>query len=238
LPLHTELCQKELAVFADHAQRDVLVACTQEARLFGEVADDANHSGKVQSIRFVNIRETAGWSTQARAATPKIAALLALAGLPEPEPVSRIAFKSEGQLLIAGPAELALAWADRLQSQLAVSVLIADCSRSPLVAPNRIHQPRGEQHFHEKRLQVAHACARLGRAELPGRPEHGAQEDCGRDAARNLPKDVARHAAPRKLSSHSEGDCDGRIEMRPAYRSHEVDDGHDHKAGPLRPCPT
>ena len=124
LPLHTELCQKELAAFADHAQGDVLVACTQEARLFGEVADDAAHSGKVHSIRFVNIRETAGWSTQARAATPKIAALLALAGLPEPEPVPRVAFKSEGQLLIAGPAELALAWAKRLQGQLAVSVLI------------------------------------------------------------------------------------------------------------------
>ena len=124
LPLHTELCQKELTALADHAQGDVLVACTQEARMFGEVADDADHSGKVQSIRFVNIRETAGWSTQARAATPKIAALLALAGLSEPEPVPRVAFKSEGQLLIAGPAELALAWARRLQGQLAVSVLI------------------------------------------------------------------------------------------------------------------
>ena len=117
LPLYTELCQKELTAFADHAQGDVLVACTQEAHMFGEVADDAAHSGKVQSIRFVNIRETAGWSTQARAATPKIAALLALAALPESEPVPRVAFKSEGQLLIAGPAELALAWARRLQGQ-------------------------------------------------------------------------------------------------------------------------
>jgi hypothetical protein len=90
LPLHTELCQKELAAFADRAQGDVLVACTQEARLFGEVADDADHSRNVHSIRFVNIREMAGWSTQAHAATPKIAALLALAGLPEPEPVPRV----------------------------------------------------------------------------------------------------------------------------------------------------
>jgi len=124
LPLHTELCQKELAAFADRAQGDVLVACTQEARLFGEVADDADHSRKVHSIRFVNIREMAGWSTQAHAATPKIAALLALAGLPEPEPVPRVAFKSEGRLLIAGPAQLAIGWAKRLQGQLAVSILI------------------------------------------------------------------------------------------------------------------
>jgi ferredoxin len=124
LPLHTELCQKELVGFADRVQGDVLVACTQETRLFGEVANGVDHSGKVQSIRFANIRETAGWSTQARAATPKIAALLALAGLPEPEPAPRVAFKSEGQLLIIGPAELALAWAARLQRQLVVSVLI------------------------------------------------------------------------------------------------------------------
>jgi heterodisulfide reductase subunit A-like polyferredoxin len=121
LPLHTQLCQKELAAFADHAAGDVIVACTQEARLFGDVAEDG---GKTQAIRFVNIRETAGWSAEARAATPKIAALLAAAALPEPEPVPRVAFKSEGQLLIVGPAAAALSWAERLQGQLAVTVLI------------------------------------------------------------------------------------------------------------------
>ncbi len=121
LPLHTELCQKELARFAAHAGGDVLVACTQEARLFGDVAED---SGKTQTIQFVNIRETAGWSAEARAATPKIAALLAMATLPEPQPVPRVAFKSEGRLLIVGPAAAALAWAARLHGPLDVSVLI------------------------------------------------------------------------------------------------------------------
>ena len=37
------------------------------------------------------------------AATPKIAALLALAAMPEPEPVPRVGIPSEGQLLIVGP---------------------------------------------------------------------------------------------------------------------------------------
>ena len=109
LPLHTELCQKELARFADRAEGDLLVACTQEARVFGDVAED---SGKTQTIRFVNIRETAGWSAEARAATPKIAALLAMAALPEPQPVPRVAFKSEGRLLIVGAAAAALYWAE------------------------------------------------------------------------------------------------------------------------------
>jgi ferredoxin len=132
LPAHTQLCQKELAAFADRASGDVIVACTQEARLFGDIAEDG---GKAQTIRFVNIRETAGWSAEAAATTPKIAALLAMAALPEPAPVPRVAFKSEGQLLIAGPARDALAWARRLHEQLAVSVLItSDATGSELPA--------------------------------------------------------------------------------------------------------
>ena len=121
LPIHTQLCQKELAAFADRASGDVLVACTQEARLFGDVADDA---GKTQTIRFVNIRESAGWSREATSAIPKIAALIAAAVLPDPQPVPRVSFKSGGQLLIIGSAAAALSWAERLRTHLAVTVLV------------------------------------------------------------------------------------------------------------------
>jgi len=120
LPVKTMLCQKELAAFADHAAGDVVVACTQEARLFGDVAEEG---GRTEAIRFVNIRETGGWSAEAKRATPKIAALLALAGIPDPDPVPVVAYKSAGQLLIVGPAAAALHWADVLGEQLAVTVL-------------------------------------------------------------------------------------------------------------------
>src|SRR4030095_1833316 len=80
------LCQKELAAFAGAAMGDVVVACTQEAKLFGYVAEEG---GRAQTIRFVNIRETGGWSAEARQATPKIAALLELAGVPDPDSVPR-----------------------------------------------------------------------------------------------------------------------------------------------------
>ena len=119
--VRTMLCQKELAAFAGDAAGDVVVACTQEARLFGDVAEEG---GKTQTIRFVNIRETGGWSAEANAATPKIAALLALAGLPEPAPVPRVAYRSEGRLLIVGPAEPALDWAKSLSAHLGVTVLV------------------------------------------------------------------------------------------------------------------
>ena len=121
LPVKTMLCQKQLAAFADHAAGDVIVACTQEAKLFGDVAEEGD---KTQTIRFVNIRETGGWSSEAKAATPKIAALLALAAMAEPDPVPSVAYESKGQVLIVGPADAALHWAGALSAQLAVTVLM------------------------------------------------------------------------------------------------------------------
>ena len=119
-PIRTMLCQKELAAFADGASGDVIVGCTQEARLFEEIAGE---TAKTQAIRFVNLREAGGWSPEARGATPKLAALLAQAALPEPDPVPSITYRSEGQLLIAGPLDAALHWAETLKDRLAVTVL-------------------------------------------------------------------------------------------------------------------
>ena len=118
--VHTMLCQRELDKYAADASGDLLVACTQEQRLLGEVAEEG---GRAQQIRFVNIRETAGWSAEAGMATPKIAALLAMAALPDPDPVPSVSYQSSGQLLITGPLEAALGWADALHERLAVTVL-------------------------------------------------------------------------------------------------------------------
>ncbi len=119
-PVRSMLCQKELARFADDPAPDAVVACTQEAKLFGDVAEEG---GKTRTIRFVNIRETGGWSAEARQSTPKIAALLAAALLPEPDPVPAVSYTSQGQLLIVGPMEAALHWAEVLAPRLAVTVL-------------------------------------------------------------------------------------------------------------------
>ena len=118
--VYSMMCQRELAQFAAGAQGDLVVACTQEQRLLGEVAEEG---GRAQEIRFVNIRETAGWSREAKSATPKIAALIAMAALPDPEPVPSVSYRSSGQLLIAGPLDAALFWADALHERMAVTVL-------------------------------------------------------------------------------------------------------------------
>ncbi len=116
LTVNTELCRKEAGVFqAALGEPEVLVACTQEAALFSELAQAAEAKGKLD---FVNIRETAGWSAEGKRATPKIAALLATAALPEPEPVPNVEYKSAGQVLVIGPSTAALDWAARLAGEL------------------------------------------------------------------------------------------------------------------------
>src|SRR4051794_30914255 len=82
LAVHRELCRKDAGAFqAALGQEDVIVACTQEAALFSELAEAA---GSRANVKFVNVRELAGWSEQGSRATPKMAALLAQAALPEP----------------------------------------------------------------------------------------------------------------------------------------------------------
>src|ERR1043165_2413963 len=89
-----QLCRAELEKFrkAVAGGDPLTVGCTQEAPLFSEIADDAD-------VRFANIRETAGWSKDAGAAGPKVAALLAIAAEDAPE-VAYVTLESEGMILI------------------------------------------------------------------------------------------------------------------------------------------
>jgi ferredoxin len=136
--IHTTLCRREAASFQRAIQGDdeVLVACTQEQRLFTELAAQTEGSRVTQEqpLRFVNIRETGGWSRAAKddaqGLTPKLAALIAAAKLPAPEPVSTVTYKSEGRVLITGPADKALAAAALLEDKLEVTVLATHAATS------------------------------------------------------------------------------------------------------------
>ncbi|HXU42005.1 MAG TPA: 4Fe-4S binding protein [Burkholderiales bacterium] len=124
LQVHDQLCRRDANAFqAALGDSDVIVACTQEASLFGELAAGA---GSHANVQFVNVREAAGWSDERAKTMPKIAALVAMAALPEAEPVPAVEFKSAGQVLIVGPAAAALDWAERLAEQQDVSVLVTD----------------------------------------------------------------------------------------------------------------
>jgi ferredoxin len=124
-----QLCRAELDKFRTAAagEAPLIVACTQEAPLFAEVAGDTD-------VTYANIRETAGWSKDAQAAGPKMAALLAVAAEPTPEPAF-VSLTSEGVILIYGRDEQAIAAGDLLKAHLDVTVLI----KPPVaVAPQRV----------------------------------------------------------------------------------------------------
>lgn len=121
---HRALCGSELPELEASlaGARTVHVGCTQEAALFGELAEE---SGAGERIRFFNLRENAGWSAESAAATPKLAALIAAATtLADPEPVAAVQMSAGRSLLIIGEAGAALGWAERLAGSFEPAVLI------------------------------------------------------------------------------------------------------------------
>ena len=123
--VQSEMCRQHLAAFevAVKSGDDLLVACTQEAPLFSALHAELGGAGR---INFVNLRETGGWSDEGKQAAAKMAALLAAADAPEPEPVPTVSYEAGSELLIIGPGAAILPWAERLADQLSVTVLMTD----------------------------------------------------------------------------------------------------------------
>jgi ferredoxin len=130
--VHTLLCRREAGAFQRAAKAtsasgdELLVACTQEQRLFLELNEQTEGAASVSErpIRFVNIRETGGWSRDAKTAAPKLAALIAAAQLPPPEPVPTVTYRSSGRCLVIGGADAATRAAGMLSDRLDVTLLI------------------------------------------------------------------------------------------------------------------
>jgi ferredoxin len=97
----------------------LLIACTQEAPLFGEVAEESGADAPI----FVNIRETAGWAADASKAGPKMAALIAASATPAPA-VPFVPLASDGVTLLYGNDERVIEAAELLKDHLDVTVLI------------------------------------------------------------------------------------------------------------------
>jgi ferredoxin len=115
-----QLCRAEREKFRTLAEANepLLVGCVQEAALFSDLAGNGNCE-----ISYANIRETAGWSKDARLAGPKMAALLAAAAERSPE-IPFVSFNSEGVVLIYGCDEQAIEAGNLLKEHLDVTVLM------------------------------------------------------------------------------------------------------------------
>jgi ferredoxin len=114
------LCGAELDKFRSAAKtKDSLtVACTHQAALFGQEAGE--RSGKID---FVNVRETAGWSSQGAQAGPKMAALLAAAAVTTPA-YPLVTLSSDGVILIYGRDDGAIEAGRLLADHLDVTVML------------------------------------------------------------------------------------------------------------------
>lgn len=125
LAVASQLCRREVNHYLDTlgGGERIVIGCTQEEPLFRELAE---MKSAVAPLRFVNLRETGGWSEESSRTTPKMAALLAAARLPESEPVPEVEYQSDGRVLLLGPAHRVLPWARKLHRQLQVGVLLTD----------------------------------------------------------------------------------------------------------------
>ena len=122
--IQTQLCRAQMDNFraAIAGKTPVVVACTQEAPLFDETAEEASPD---LAVTFTNIRERAGWSDEAAKTTPKIAALLAEATL-DLVPATTVTMSSEGVCLVYGKDQGAIDAAHQLASRLDVTLLLKD----------------------------------------------------------------------------------------------------------------
>lgn len=136
LVVHHQLCRAEIDSFEKALQGDepLLVACTQEAPLFSELAEDQDGP----PVAFTNIRERAGWCDAKADALPKIAALLTEAQY-RSVPTGLTALASDGTCLVYGKGQQALDAAMQLAGRLSVTLLLADPSDA--TPPNVAHVP-------------------------------------------------------------------------------------------------
>ena len=100
------------------------MACTQEQRLFLEL--NAQTEGAARRARAADPlrqhpRDRRLVARRQGAATPKIAALIAAAQLPAPEPVATVSYRSGGRCLVIGGADAAERAAAMLADKLDVS---------------------------------------------------------------------------------------------------------------------
>ena len=116
----TQLCRSELPEYRRAlAGGPLMVACGQEVALFRELAHEVEHDAPL----CVDIRDRAGWSSQAGKSIPKMAALLEEALIPHQEPEA-VMLSSAGRVLVLGAGAEALDAAAKLAVDRVVQLLL------------------------------------------------------------------------------------------------------------------
>lgn len=133
--IHRCLCDDEIAAVRRAAAGGTcLVACTQEIARFRRAEVE---TGVSDMLDFVDIREAAGWSSEAGDATAKIVAILAAATIDAP-PNDLVTLTCAGRTLIHGRDQAAVDAAERLSGRLDVRLVLVPGSDVLLPATRRV----------------------------------------------------------------------------------------------------
>jgi ferredoxin len=203
--LHSALCTSEIDAAAKAiAGGEATICCTQEQRLFEELAGEIGAPAPL----CLDLRDRAGWTTDTRQTLPKMSALIAEAGLSVPATKS-LDVVSEGLCLILGSSDIALAAAEKLQDVLAVTVLLTDAAEPPMT-----------RNFDAVRGRLKRAAGALGQFEVtidafqqltPGgrqwgwtTPQDGGQSNC--DIILDLTGETSLFPAPEKREGYLRAD--------------------------------
>ena len=149
------LCRAEIERFRTAARRGepLIVGCTQEAPLFSEVADE-------RQMTFVNLRETAGWSTQAAQAGPKMAALIAAAAEPAPEYSAGVAVERRRHADLRPRRTARSKPPNLLADHLDITVLISRAGQPLAAARRRLSDRQGHDQIRQGPSRRVRTCGR------------------------------------------------------------------------------
>ncbi len=204
--VHSALCTTQINDAAKQiADGSAVIACLQECAVFEELADELS----IEPPEFVDIRDRAGWSDEGDKSGPKMAALVSDALL-QPAPAKAVDVISEGMCLILGPAEVALAAAQKLSEVLGVTVLLSSpddalTNRDFDVAVGQLKSAAGSLGDFSVRIDAFQQIIPGGRGEMGFTPvQDGAVSTC--DIILDLTGNTALFPAPEKRDGYLRAD--------------------------------
>lgn len=177
--MHSALCTSQTdSAAAAIGAGDAVICCTQEQRLFEEIAGEIG----APSPAFLDLRDRAGWTADEGDLLPKMSALVAEAAL-DTSAAKTVDVVSEGLCLIVGSGDVALAAAKRLQDSLAVTVLLTGDDEPPMsrdfdVVRGQLRQASGALGQFQVTIDALQQLDTTGRSWSWTAPRDGGRSEC------------------------------------------------------------
>ncbi|MGV6846963.1 MAG: (4Fe-4S)-binding protein, partial [Marinibacterium sp.] len=200
------LCTDDIDAAASAiASGEAMIACQQEARAFGDLAEELG----APAPPLVDLRDRAGWTDDTAPLGSKMAALVAEALLAQP-PVKTVDVASEGRCIILGPADVAGQAAEDLKEVLGVMLILPEGSAIPQdrdldVVTGRLRRATGALGGFELRVDNVRQVIPGGRGDFGlSEPRDGARSEC--DILLDLSGGPALFPAPDKREGYLRAD--------------------------------